>query len=152
MFKHEYTPLSDIVLIARKPVYEDLSKDELLERCVGGFTQYNYESFNQLIWKITPKILPACSKTNGIAALLAACTLNEEISTILLIMHGMQLKLDPKFPRICPNNGCVCAAEKKSTSQSREARIRHRQEQKNAMDIVAAEGSLLNGPVIEDSM
>lgn len=63
-FKHDYTPLPDDVLTAMKPIYEDLtiSKDELLERCVGGFTQNNNESLNQLIWKVTPKILPAGSK------------------------------------------------------------------------------------------
>ena len=31
-FKHEYTPLPDDVLQEIKPIYEDLSKDDLLER------------------------------------------------------------------------------------------------------------------------
>lgn len=38
-YKHDYRPLSPDFLAAIKPVYEDLSKDTLLERCVGGFTQ-----------------------------------------------------------------------------------------------------------------
>lgn len=137
-----------------KPIYEDLSKDELLGRCVGSFTQNNNESFNQLIWKITPKILPAGSKIVEIAALIAACTFNEGISSLLLIMHGMDIKLgrnSHEYARKIDGNR-VCAAERKSTSETREARIRHRQEQKEAMDIAAAEGSLLYGPGIDDSV
>ncbi|CAH4001251.1 unnamed protein product [Pieris brassicae] len=153
-FKHDYTPLPDEVLIAMKPVYENLSKDELLGRCVGGFTQNNNESFNQLIWKITPKILPADSKIVNIAALVAACIFNEGTSALLLIMHGMDLKLgrnSHEYARISDENR-VCAAEKKSASETREARIRHRQEQKDALDIATAAGSLLNGPGIDDSL
>ena len=88
-FKHQYTPLPDDVLTAMKPIYEDLSKDEFMERCVRGFTQNNNESFNQLIWKITPKILPAGSIIVQIAALIAACIFNEGI--LLLIIQGMDL-------------------------------------------------------------
>ncbi|CAH2086841.1 unnamed protein product [Euphydryas editha] len=153
-FKHEYTPLPDEVLIAMKPIYENLSKDELLERCVGGFTLNNNESFNQLIWKITPKILPAGSKIVNIAALVAACTFNEGTSALLLIMHGMDLKLgrnSHEYARISDENR-VCAAEKKSASETREARIRHRQEQKDALDIATAAGSLLYSPGIDDSL
>ena len=76
LYKHDYDPLPSEVSSAIKPIYEDLSKEELLERCVGGFTQNNNESLNQLIWKITPKILPAGSKIVEIAACIAAGTFN----------------------------------------------------------------------------
>lgn len=99
-FKHDYTPLPDDVLTAIKPTYEDLSKDELLQQCVGGFTQNNNESLNPLVWKITPKRLPAGSKFADIAALVNACIFNQRTSALLLIMHGMDLKL----PRICPKS------------------------------------------------
>ncbi|XP_044592130.1 uncharacterized protein LOC123270228 [Cotesia glomerata] len=56
-FNHDYTPLPQDVIEAIKPIYEDLSKDELLERCLGGFTQNANESLNQLIWRIAPKKL-----------------------------------------------------------------------------------------------
>ena len=46
----------------------------------------------------------------------------------------------------------VTAAEKKSTSETREARIRHWLEQNDALDIAAAAGSLLYGSGIDDSM
>ena len=34
-----------------------LVKILLLKRCVGGFTQNNNESLNQIIWNIAPKIM-----------------------------------------------------------------------------------------------
>ena len=37
-FKHSDPPLSDAVQAAIKPVYEHLSSDSLLEKCLGGFT------------------------------------------------------------------------------------------------------------------
>ncbi|XP_057339915.1 uncharacterized protein LOC130677250 isoform X1 [Microplitis mediator] len=54
-FSHDYSPLPSDVLKAIKPIYEDLSNENLLSRCVGGFNQNNNESFNQLVWKICPK-------------------------------------------------------------------------------------------------
>lgn len=136
-FKHDYDPLPNDVSSAIKPIYEELSKEELLERCVGGFTQNNNESLNQLIWKITPKTLPAGSKIVEIAAFVAAGTFNEGISALLLFMHGMDLKLgrnSHEYARTEDENR-ILRAEKKSDAGTREARIRHRQEQKDALDI-----------------
>ncbi|KYM97486.1 hypothetical protein ALC62_11778, partial [Cyphomyrmex costatus] len=79
-FKHDKLLLSKDILAAIKPIYENLSEDVLLERCLGGFTQNNNESLNQLIWKISPKVLPAGSKIAEIAAYIAACIFNEGTS------------------------------------------------------------------------
>lgn len=43
-FEHNYDPLPQDVLSALEPIYTDLSKDELLIRCLGGLTQNNDES------------------------------------------------------------------------------------------------------------
>nr|XP_012143883.1 PREDICTED: uncharacterized protein LOC105662864 [Megachile rotundata] len=160
-FKHDYNPLPNDVSVAIKPIYEELSKEELLERCIGGFTQNN-ESFNQLIWKITPKILPAGSKIVEIAAFVAAGTFNEGIAGLLLFMHGMGVKLgrnSHEYARKEDENRIrkedenrILVAEKKADAGPREARIRHRHEQKDALDIAAAAGSLLYGAGIDDSM
>ena len=48
-FVHSYKPLPSKVLEVIKPIYEDLSKYELLERCIEGFTQNSNESFNQIV-------------------------------------------------------------------------------------------------------
>lgn len=55
--------VEEAVSQAIKPIYEDLTRDDLLERCLGAFNQNNNESFNQIIWKIAPK--SACRRAVG---------------------------------------------------------------------------------------
>ena len=38
-----------------KPIFNDLSKDELFEKCLHGKTQNQNEAFNGLIWERLPK-------------------------------------------------------------------------------------------------
>lgn len=47
-YKHK-TPISQDIFNAVKPIYEDLSRDDLLNRCLGGFIQDNNESFNVMM-------------------------------------------------------------------------------------------------------
>lgn len=47
-------PMNKIVFDHIKPVYEELSRNDLLHRCLGGYTQNNNESFNS-VWSIAPK-------------------------------------------------------------------------------------------------
>jgi len=67
-----------------------------LKPCDSGFTQNNFESLNQLIWKITPKIILAGSKIFEITAFFDVGTFNEGISALLLFIHGMVIKLGAK--------------------------------------------------------
>ncbi|XP_034256368.1 uncharacterized protein LOC117654216 [Thrips palmi] len=55
-FKHKAS-LPEAVMDAIKPVYVDLTKDELLQKCVDGMTQNPNESFNALVWKAVPKTI-----------------------------------------------------------------------------------------------
>ena len=47
--------LPDNVIKLVKPIYERLSKDDLLERCLDGKTQNQNESLNGMIWNRLPK-------------------------------------------------------------------------------------------------
>ncbi|KAJ8043255.1 hypothetical protein HOLleu_10266 [Holothuria leucospilota] len=47
--------LDPVFLNILRPHFERLSSPDLLERCLGGFTQNQNESFNALIWKRCPK-------------------------------------------------------------------------------------------------
>ena len=40
-----------------RPIFEELSKDSELEKCLHGKTQNNNESFNGTIWERIPKII-----------------------------------------------------------------------------------------------
>ncbi|XP_077264825.1 uncharacterized protein LOC143898902 [Temnothorax americanus] len=69
------------------PIYQDLSKDNLLKRCLSGYTQNCNKSFNACIWRLAPKHLHCGSKTVEIAAYLATAIFNEGYFPILKIME-----------------------------------------------------------------
>lgn len=71
------TPMPRNIQDAIKPVYEDLSTDDLLERCEGGFTQNNNESLNSVIWKIAPKMENNGVKIVQIASYIAISVFND---------------------------------------------------------------------------
>jgi len=59
---------------------------ELLERCLGGETQNNNESFNSTVWRLTPKHFHCGPKVNEIAAYLATGIFNEGFYAVLKTM------------------------------------------------------------------
>ncbi|CAD6218328.1 GSCOCG00012915001-RA-CDS, partial [Cotesia congregata] len=88
-YTQDYSPLPPDVLKAIKPIYDDLSNDNLLSRCVGGFNQNNNESFNQLVWKICPKTMNTSFTIVQIAAYIATCIFNEGTNSLLMIMNAI---------------------------------------------------------------
>jgi len=75
------------------PIYEDLSNDNLLQRCLGGYTQNANESFNGLIWHIAPKHLHSGLQIVEVASFIAASLFNEGHTTILKIMNALEITL-----------------------------------------------------------
>lgn len=75
------------------PIYEDLSKEHLLERCLGGHTQNANESYNSTLWRLAPKHLHAGRKIVEIAAFIAACVFNEGFFGVMKIMETLELKI-----------------------------------------------------------
>ena len=47
---HHKKPLPEAVVATIKPIYERLSKPEILQGCLGGYTQNSCEALNHLIW------------------------------------------------------------------------------------------------------
>ncbi|KYN31554.1 hypothetical protein ALC56_14435 [Trachymyrmex septentrionalis] len=68
-------------------IYEDLSKKDLLQRCLGGYMQNANESFNSTVWRLAPKHLHCGLKIIEIAAYLAAGMFNKECSFIHSAHH-----------------------------------------------------------------
>uniref|UniRef100_A0A6P7GDN8 Uncharacterized protein LOC114336144 n=1 Tax=Diabrotica virgifera virgifera TaxID=50390 RepID=A0A6P7GDN8_DIAVI len=152
-FKHTYAALPNDVLEAIKPIYEELSKDALLERCIGGFTQNNNESFNQIIWKITPKILSGTSNIVEIAAHIAVCIFNEGYFALLSILQEMGVSTGSSAHAwaSAADELRITRADKKTAESTKEGRIVRRQQQKDALDILGDSASLY-GPGIGDTM
>lgn len=87
-FKHPPALQDEIQPLLRK-VYEDLTTDDLLERCTGAHTQNTNESYNSCVWRIVPKHVFAGKKVVEIAAFCAVCTFNKGLQPLLKIMETM---------------------------------------------------------------
>lgn len=153
-FKHDYTALPKQVFDAIKPIYESLTNDELLQRCIGGFTQNSNESFNQIVWKIMPKTLPASYTTVSIAAYIATCTFNEGTYGLLAVFDAMGIKLGPHAHAFAKAEDCIRVekANRRSLENTREARVARRQLKMASDAINKAQEGELYGPGIDDSM
>ncbi|CAH1115698.1 unnamed protein product [Psylliodes chrysocephalus] len=154
-FKHDYTPLAEDVIQAIKPIYEDLSKYELLKRCLGGFTQNANESLNQLIWRIAPKKLSGSRQIVEFASYVAACTFNEGAGAFLTFLSDMNVSVGPSahdYATFADSNRIDTAAEIQAEQKSKEGRMKQRLERQEAEDIDNAAGSLFYGAGIYNSV
>ncbi|XP_071652404.1 uncharacterized protein [Temnothorax longispinosus] len=150
-YEHK-TPLHDDVIKAIRPIYENLSDDNLLERCVGGFTQNANESLNNIIWRIAPKIQNNGASIVQIAANIAACTFNEGASTYLLMMQALNIDVGRNCATYCKNQDRerINLSDIRVQEATREGRIARRQKQSSFYEAaIAAEGTLY-GPGIDD--
>lgn len=91
-FKHDH-PLCKDVQKAIKPVYEALSADDLLHRCLGGNTQNCNESFNACVWRLAPKHLHSSTQTINSVTAISACLFNEGNSSLLKILNAMGISV-----------------------------------------------------------
>ncbi|XP_032689786.1 uncharacterized protein LOC116853045 [Odontomachus brunneus] len=66
-YQHK-SAMKDEVFNAVKSIYEELSQDKLLTRCLGGFTQNSNECFNSVLWALAPKTMSSGKKIIDIAA------------------------------------------------------------------------------------
>jgi len=123
--EYQHKPvLSKEIFDALCPIYEELTRDDLLQRCVGGFTQNNNEYFNATLWSIAPKTFHSGKKIVDIAADLATCTFNDGLNSIMEIMQLLEMKIGPTCYNFCleADSRRVQAAEKKMTDAAKEAR------------------------------
>ncbi|XP_044584111.1 uncharacterized protein LOC123264734 isoform X1 [Cotesia glomerata] len=95
-FQHNNPPLTEAVQKVIKPIYEDLSSESLLERCLGSETQNNNESLNSLIWTFAPKHIHAGTHTIEIANFIAVCIFNEGFLPVLKILSSMGKTIGPE--------------------------------------------------------
>jgi len=88
--------LLELVFNAIKPIYEELSIDNLLNRCISDFTQNSSESFNATVWSMAPKSVSSGKVVLNIAINIAVCVYNDGLSSIMRIMEvlGMTIGLN----------------------------------------------------------
>lgn len=151
-FKHDKPPLSDSVLEVIRPIYEDLTSNDLLERCVGAFTQNNNESLNSTIWMFAPKHLHCGKNTIDIANYLAVVIFNEGFKQILKIMDEMGMEIGPNAKQYaeCRDNERIQRSNRRASIASKEARTARREASAAQHSFFEAEEGGLYGPGIAD--
>ncbi|XP_076248018.1 uncharacterized protein LOC143187664 [Calliopsis andreniformis] len=150
---HEYrhkTPLQKDVQVAIYPVYEHLSDETLLARCVGGYTQNSNESLNAKIWKIAPKIYFSGAETVEIAAYIALATYNDGNKALLSIMRELELAVGSKARSMCEklDQRRLSAADVRARTATKEARKETRRKKKEQEEEDFAVEGALYGPGI----
>jgi uncharacterized membrane protein YdbT with pleckstrin-like domain len=134
------------------PIYEDLSRLDLLERCLGGHTQNANESFNSTVWRFCPKHLRSGLKIVEIAAFIAAGLFNEGYSTIFQIMMALEVIIGRQSKMYGDNvdERRVARQERRSISSSKEARRAKKQQALEENMLYEEVEGLLYGPGIAD--
>lgn len=95
------SPMSEIVFSAVKPVYEELTSDNLLTRCIGGFTQNSNESLNAVVWSMAPKTVSSGKNILDIAANMAVCVYNDGLSSIMQVMKALDMTIGENCYNFC---------------------------------------------------
>jgi len=134
------------------PIYKDLSRDDLLTRCLGGYTQNANESFNATVWRLAPKHLHCGWKIIEIAAFLAAGMFNDGYNFILNIMNDLELPIGIQCKTFADEQTAnrIRRQDRRSQSRSKEARIAKKKEAAAKMDAFEEKEDILYGPGIAD--
>lgn len=91
-YKHR-NPLPVEVQDAIRPVYQKLSNKDLLQRCLGGFTQNNNESVKADIWSMAPKVTSSGARIVEIESYIACSIFNDGYKNVLLMMQVLNLTI-----------------------------------------------------------
>lgn len=140
------------VIEAIRPIYEDLSRNDLLERCLGAYNQNNNESFNAVIWKFVPKTSFSGTNTVEIAANIVTILFNEGHTGLRHILEELGVRIGETLYQYCTTivTNRVDKAERRSRASTHEGRLHALRGYKSDDDDSSASEELLYGPGIAD--
>ena len=72
-----------------KSSYNRLGSHDLLEKCLGGYTQNANEALHQLVWKLCPKHLFLGTSEVKCGASLAVCQFNDGVSSFFGLAESL---------------------------------------------------------------
>lgn len=149
-----FKTLSEEVLNAIHPIYKNLSNETLLNRCLGGFTQNNNESYNNLIWRIAPKITNSSARIVETATYIAVYLFNEGATSLLKIMNTMGIKIGRNAAQFTASSDTrrFNQADIRAQHATREARVQRRLAKSQLEDEILAKEDSFYGPGIDDFM
>ena len=108
-FKHK-NPLPSAIVDELEPIYEKLTRDELMNGCLGGYTQNNCEAINHLIWSRCPKTTHS-GRDHLDAAVVAFNDGSSGLAGVLIYM-GVE-----------PGNNMIHGLSKRDSKRKRESNI-----------------------------
>ncbi|EFN69914.1 hypothetical protein EAG_04630, partial [Camponotus floridanus] len=92
--KYNHNPaICNEVYEAIKPIYDDLSRDELLQRCLGGYTQNTNECFNKVVWTIAPKNSSGGKLLLDVGIDVATLTFNDGLMSLAKVLEVIGVKI-----------------------------------------------------------
>ncbi|KYQ51956.1 hypothetical protein ALC60_08934, partial [Trachymyrmex zeteki] len=121
---------------------------------IGGFNQNNNESFNQLIWKISPKIVSSGTIIVNLSAYIAAGLFNEGSKSLLFFLNSIGVNYGHNAHAYVEktDRARILQAEKRAAESTHEGRLKKRQHQIDILESAMSAEELLYGPGIDDSM
>ena len=92
--RYQYSaPLNPVVVKTIKLIYGDVTSNNLLGRCVGGFTQNVNESFKNVLCRVALKVTHSGININDIAANVLAASFNVGNRVYLQIMESLGIAI-----------------------------------------------------------
>ena len=130
-----------------RPIFEDLSDENLLKRCVHGGTQNQNESINALIWQRATKETHSGLNTVELAVYLAVSHFNDGAGSIILVLQELGISAGVHCKNMCHklDHDRLRHARRKSTEHSKKRRRDIRNWKKGYTDTLEA----LEGPHYE---
>ncbi|XP_039307368.1 uncharacterized protein LOC120358202 [Solenopsis invicta] len=149
---HHKPPLPKEIFEAIKPIYEELSRDDLLNRCLGGYTQNSNESFNAAVWNLAPKSYSSGKKVLCAATDIAVCTFNDGLTNILRIMQVLEMDIGYQAYNFCleANATRIEHSERALTDAAKKARTSTKSSRKENEEQYLSKEGMLYGPGIAD--
>ncbi|XP_029168072.1 uncharacterized protein LOC114938336 [Nylanderia fulva] len=123
-YKHK-PPLSTSVFEAILPIYKELSNDDLLTRCIGGYTQNSNESFNSTVWSMAPKSTSSGKHVLDTAIYIAVGIYNDGLSSVMRLMQNLGMKIGTNCYNFCveTDERRIKYSERSLTNAAKEARL-----------------------------
>lgn len=151
VYKHK-PALKPEIQAPLKEVFEKLSDDALLQRCLGKNTQNNNECFNGTLWAIIPKHNFVGKEVVEIAVQLAVIMFNEGRVPILKVLDLMGCPIGIFAHEWAQNKDWdrIRAAQKANAAATKEARLARKEAEQEAEQAYKDLGLLLYGPGMAD--
>ena len=151
-YKHPLPVISPEVEKFILPIYKDLSRDDLLVKCLGGHTQNANESFNAMVWRLCPKHLHSGRKVVEISVYIATGVFNEGYAAILVMMNHMGIAIGQQTKMFADraDESRLERAERRHSASTKKARTAQRDARLADNELFMEEEGLLYGPGIAD--